>query len=156
MKKELKIEYEFFEHYNNLDKDTVKLVEKAYTVCEKAYAPYSKFYVGAAILLENNEVILGSNQENIAFPSGLCAERTALFYVGSNFPELEIKKLVIVAEGDFVDVNATLTPCGGCRQVIAESQNRQKNPFPIYLVNQNHSVNLFPSIKELLPLMFGA
>lgn len=156
MKKELSIQYEFFDHYTALDEQTIELIEKAYTICEKAYAPYSKFHVGAAVLLDNNEIVLGSNQENIAFPSGLCAERTALFYVGSNFPEAEIKQLVIVAKGNFVDVDALLTPCGGCRQVIAESQNRQKSTFPIYLVNQNHTVNVFPSIKALLPLMFGA
>lgn len=155
MKKELKIVYEYFANLSELEIEDQKHIASAREIAKKAHAPYSKFYVGATLVLENNEVILGSNQENIAFPSGLCAERVALFYAGANFPNISIKKLFVVANGDLITKDAVLSPCGGCRQVLLESQNRQENNFPIYLIGQNDSVHLFNSIYDLMPLAFG-
>ncbi len=155
MKKELRIQYDYFTNIVELEEENQYLIAKAREVAKKAYAPYSKFYVGASLVLENGEVILGSNQENIAFPSGLCAERVALFYAGSNYPNLAISKLVVVANGDLIAKEAVLSPCGSCRQVLLESQNRQEKMFPIYLVGQDDSVHIFSSIYDLMPMAFG-
>ena len=118
MRKTLKIEYQEFESWKELSDSEQSLVLKAYESCDKAYAPYSKFKVGASVLLEDGTVVLGNNQENIAYPSGLCAERVALFYAGANHPDVQIETLVIVAKGDLIDDEACLSPCGSCRQVI--------------------------------------
>lgn len=155
MKKELKIEYDYFKSLTELPQDDQNYIQKAREVAKNAHAPYSKFYVGATLLLENGEIVLGSNQENIAFPSGLCAERVALFYAGANFPGIGVKKLIVVANGDLIAKDAVLSPCGSCRQVMLESQNRQASNFPIYLVGQDDSVHIFNSIYDLMPMAFG-
>ena len=110
MKKSLALEYEDFADYSELPELEQNLVEKAYSISNDAYAPYSNFKVGAAVLLGNGEVVLGSNQENIAYPSGLCAERVALFYTGANYPNETIKLLVIVAKGDLLPFDKILSP----------------------------------------------
>lgn len=155
MKKELTIFYDFFHQVNELSAEDQSLVAKARDVAKHAHAPYSEFFVGAALLLDSGEIVLGSNQENIAFPSGLCAERVALFYAGANFPNQKIKKLIVVANGDLIAKDAVLSPCGSCRQVMLESQNRQEDNFSIYLVGQDDSVHVFNSIFDLMPLAFG-
>lgn len=142
------------DHWLELSQEDQQLVEKAYSISEKAYAPYSKFHVGAAVLLENNEIVLGSNQENIAFPSGLCAERVALFYAGANFPQQIVKKIVIVAKGDLVPMDKILSPCGGCRQVMLETEVRQKTPYEVILVSQNGQTIIFNAAIDLLPFAF--
>jgi cytidine deaminase len=155
MKKELKITYEYFASLTELSNEDQDYIAKAREVAKNAHAPYSQFYVGATLVLENGELILGSNQENIAFPSGLCAERVALFYAGANFPGKSIEKLIVVAKGDLIAKDAVLSPCGSCRQVMLESQNRQENNFPIYLIGQDDSVHIFNSIYDLMPMAFG-
>lgn len=155
MIKQLSIQYEEFDHYTELSVEEKHLVEKAYQVCDKAYAPYSEFKVGAAILLENNEIIVGNNQENSAYPSGLCAERVALFYAGANFPETSIQTIVVVAKGELLSNEQHLSPCGSCRQVMSESEKRQNSPIKVILVSQNGKVVVFSSIMDLLPFAFG-
>lgn len=129
------------------------LYEAAYRAAENAYAPYSRFHVGAAVLLENGEVVTGNNQENAAYPSGLCAERTALFYAGARFPNLAVKTLAIAAmkEGERLD---GITPCGACRQVMLETEQRYGRPIEVLLCG-NHQVTIVPDAKSLLPLSFG-
>ncbi len=155
MKKELKINYDQYSSWNDLSESDRSLIESARVVMRDAYAPYSKFSVGAAVLLSNGEVIKGSNQENIAYPSGLCAERVALFYAGSNFPSESVNTLAIVAEGDLVPLETILSPCGGCRQVMVETESRQKKAYRVILVSQNGEVVVFKSATDLLPLAFG-
>ncbi len=155
MIKEIKFSYTHLDSIDELPQSDQDCIAKAYEISKKAHAPYSQFYVGAALLMSDGEVVLGSNQENIAFPSGLCAERVALFYAGANFPGKRIEKLYIVAKGELIAKDAILSPCGSCRQVILESQNRQEEPFSIYLVNQDHTVSIFNSIYDLMPLAFG-
>lgn len=155
MKKSFSVEYNQFNHWNELGKVDQSIVESAIDAMKSAYAPYSDFNVGAAALLENGQVVKGNNQENIAYPSGLCAERVALFYAGANFPNEAIKTLCIVAKGDLVPKETILSPCGSCRQVMVESEKRQDKPFRIILVSQNGSVIVFNSATELLPLAFG-
>ncbi|NBR15856.1 MAG: cytidine deaminase, partial [Crocinitomicaceae bacterium] len=122
---------------------------------EKAYAPYSQFKVGASVLLSSGEVIQGSNQENIAFPSGLCAERVALFYAGANFPNEEVDVIVIVARGELMPDKQLLSPCGSCRQVMLETENRQSKPMKVILVNQDERTMIINSVQHLLPFGFG-
>ena len=155
MNKTLAINYQEFNHYRDLDPKVQELVHKAYEIAEKAYAPYSNFHVGAILEMEDGSVISGSNQENIAYPSGLCAERVALFYAGAQFPGKEIKRIVVVAKGDLIGKDDCLSPCGSCRQVIAESERRQNTEIEIYLISQSGKTFIFSSIKDLLVFPFG-
>ena len=99
--------------------------------------------------------VLGNNQENAAFPSGICAERVALFYAGANFPNKKVITLCIVAKGDLMPASQLLSPCGGCRQVMLESENRQKQPIRVLLVNQDGRTMILDSVIQLLPFGFG-
>ncbi|MDG1346980.1 MAG: cytidine deaminase [Crocinitomicaceae bacterium] len=155
MRKELSIAYDYYNTVQELSKSDQKFIEKAHEAAKTAHAPYSRFHVGAALLMSDGEVILGSNQENIAFPSGLCAERVALFYAGANFPGKSVQKLFVVAKGDLIDKKAILSPCGSCRQVMLESRKRQEIDFQIYLIGQDDSVTVFASIYDLMPFAFG-
>ena len=155
MKQNLTIFFERFNHWNELSKNDQELVEQAYAVSRTAYAPYSKFHVGASLRLSNNKIVTGSNQENIAYPSGLCAERVALFYTGANFPDEQIETLCVVAEGDLLPLDKILSPCGACRQVMLETEVRQKKSYRIILVSQNGVTIVFNSAVDLLPLAFG-
>lgn len=156
MKKELSVNYEELKHWNELSDSDQVLVQKANDVMSNAYAPYSKFKVGASLLLSDNTIVTGSNQENIAYPSGLCAERVALFYAGSNFPNEKVDTLCIVAKGDLVPIDTILSPCGGCRQVMAETEIRQKQSYRVILVCQNDVTIVFNSALDFLPLAFGS
>lgn len=149
------IHYRLFDNEGELNQQDVSLLQDAKKAMSNAYAPYSKFNVGAAVLLSNGKVILGSNQENIAYPSGLCAERTALFAAGSNFPNEKVIKLAIVANGDLLPKSSVLSPCGSCRQVMAETSNRQNASFEIILLNPDGTVMIFDGINDLLPFGFG-
>lgn len=155
MNKELRINYQEFEHYRSLTEREQTLVSNAYLACENAYAPYSKFHVGAVLLMEDGTEVVGNNQENIAYPSGLCAERVALFYAGANFPGTRIETLVVVAKGDLIQPNDCVSPCGSCRQVIAESEYRQKAPMKIILVSQTGRTFVFERGTDLLVFAFG-
>jgi cytidine deaminase len=156
MEKNLTILYKEFDNWKELSADDIELVEKAFDVSKDAYAPYSKFYVGASLRMEDKSIILGSNQENIAYPSGLCAERVALFYAGAIYPNLKVKKICVVAKGDLIPKENWVSPCGSCRQVMAESQIRQKEPIEIILVSQNNRVLVFHSVTDLLPFVFNS
>ena len=155
MEQKITTTYQRFEHWKELALTEVELVEKAYAVCESAYAPYSKFHVGAAVRLTSGDVVTGSNQENIAYPSGLCAERVALFYVGANFPNESVETICIVAKGDLLPKEKILSPCGACRQVMLETETRQKKAYRVILVSQNGVTIIFNSAEDLLPLAFG-
>lgn len=131
-----------------------KLIEAAKEATQRAYAPYSGFNVGAAVLLGNGEIISGSNQENAAYPSGLCAERTTVFFANSSFPEERIVAIAVAAYHKASFTNNVVTPCGACRQVLLETENRFKTPIKI-LMYSNNGVYVMDSIKNLLPLSFG-
>jgi cytidine deaminase len=149
------INYERYCHYDRLSNLEQKLVMNAQQAMQKAYAPYSRLKVGAALLLSDGTIIQGNNQENIAYPSGLCAERVALFYAGSNYPQTEVESMVIVAEGDLLKPSGIVSPCGACRQVMLETQKRQSKPFRVVLVGQKGNVLVFHSADDLLPFAFG-
>lgn len=146
--------FNIFDTINELPTEIQDLMHQAIEVRKKAYAPYSKFKVGAALLLDNGKVILGSNQENAAYPSGLCAERTAIFYAGSTYPEAKILKMAITAASDINQTTAPIPPCGSCRQSIAEYEIKQDTPIEIYFMGEIGEIYKSSSLKNLLPLMF--
>lgn len=131
------------------------LIEAAIEATTRSYAPYSHFSVGAAALLANGVVVTGTNQENAAYPSGLCAERTTLFYANSQYPNQAVLTLAIAArtERDFIDT--PIPPCGACRQVILETEKRYRQPIRILLYGKE-SIYEVKSICDLLPLSFDA
>lgn len=155
MKHERTFTYSFFNELEEAPAVYQKLIHEARKAQKKAYAPYSNFAVGSALELENGLIIHGSNQENKAYPDGLCAERTALFAYGANHAEHKIIRLAIVGDGDLLPKNGLLSPCGSCRQVMAEYTARQESPFEIIMLNGNNSVIAVESIEQLLPFTFG-
>jgi len=154
--KEISITSSFtiYDNINELSQDVQDLMNQAVEIRKKAYAPYSQFRVGAALLLDNGKIILGSNQENAAYPSGLCAERTAIFYAGSAYPEAKILKIAITAASDTNQTKAPIPPCGSCRQSIAEYEIKQDTPIEIYFMGEIGEVYKSASLKNLLPFMF--
>lgn len=131
------------------------LIELAIEATSRSYAPYSKFHVGAAVRLDNGVEIIGCNQENAAYPSGLCAERTALFSAGAQFPDVPVRMLSIAARGtDGELVEEPVGPCGSCRQVIIESETRAKAPIRILLYGRK-CVYVIEGVRELMPLTFS-
>lgn len=132
--------------------DEKRLIDQAKAASKDAYAPYSKFHVGAAILLSNGEIVIGSNQENAAFPSGLCAERVAMFTASSNFPNVPFATLAIYASS--FDASDLLSPCGACRQVIQEYEAKQNQPIKILISNSSAKVVQFENSESLLPFAF--
>ncbi len=149
------IDYELYDDWQDLEDRDVAMIKEAYSICEQAYAPYSKFKVGAIVLLEDGSIVRGNNQENMAYPSGLCAERVALFFAGANFPNLKVEALYIVAKGELLNSSSLLSPCGACRQVMVETEMRQKSDYKVFLVSENKKVIVFSSAKDLLPMAFG-
>lgn len=131
------------------------LVSHALMTMQQAYAPYSKFKVGASVLLQSGQIVQGNNQENIAYPSGLCAERVALFYAGAQFPLDPVLKICVVAEGDLMPQGALLSPCGSCRQVMLESEARQAQPIEVLLVQRSGQIIVLDSVQNLLPFGFS-
>lgn len=156
MKKEFSFEYEHYTSVSDLEESQQKLIFEAENAMKNAYAPYSGFNVGAALLLDDGSFIYGSNQENKAYPSGLCAERVALFSVGAQFPDKIIKKIAIVGQGSLLSPDDILTPCGSCRQVMSEVVNNQGESFEIIMKNHDESVLVFDGIDKLLPFTFGS
>ncbi|WP_299890081.1 cytidine deaminase [uncultured Lacinutrix sp.] len=154
--KEIKIESTLYayESVENLPQDIQELMSEAVEVRNKAYAPYSKFNVGAALLLENGEVISGSNQENASYPSGLCAERTAIYYAGAKYPNVKIVKMAITAASQKQKTENPIPPCGACRQAIAEYEINQETPIEIYFMGEIGKVIKSNSLANLLPLSF--
>lgn len=141
--------------YQELSADELQLAEGAMEATRRSYSPYSKFCVGAAVLLANGEVLTGSNQENAAYPSGLCAERTVLFYANSRFPEVPVVALAIAARAEDADtVTDICPPCGACRQVLLEAEQRFGHPIKVLLCGANE-VFVVENVASLLPLSFG-
>jgi len=131
------------------------LVEKSVEAQSSSYSPYSHFKVGAAILLDNDSVVLGSNQENAAYPSGLCAERVAIFSCGAIHPNKKIKAIAISASTDKFDLNELLAPCGACRQSMLEYEHKQGEEIIVLLKGVDSLVVEFSSVRDLLPIPFN-
>ncbi|WP_291862076.1 cytidine deaminase [Marinilabilia sp.] len=145
--------FEKFESADQLNKEEKALVEKAGEVATRAYAPYSNFRVGAALLLENGKIITGSNQENAAYPSGLCAERVALFYASSQYPDVAVKAIAITALRNKQPIDEPVPPCGSCRQVFVEWEKRFDRPFTVIMAGKKKIIRI-EQAGWLLPFNF--
>lgn len=140
--------------FDELTEIEARLVDLARQATYRSYVPYSDFHVGAAILLDNGEIVTGSNQENAAFPSGTCAERTACFYAGSTYPDARFDSIAISARdasGDFVE--KPVPPCGACRQALLQYETIARHDVKVILAGRSE-LYILPSVKSLLPLSF--
>ena len=153
--KEIKIAYQEFQSLDELEAKDKELAQAAVEATELAYAPYSKFNVGAAVLFEDGVIIKGSNQENAAYPSGLCAERTALFYASASRPDKAMTAIAIAAAQNGVLCQTPATPCGACRQVMAQYQLKGGKPMRVILIG-SEKVWIFDKVDDLLPLIFDS
>jgi len=146
-----------FDVYDTLDELATpiqNLLQKASEAREKAYAPYSKFLVGAALELENGEIISGNNQENASYPSGLCAERTAIYYAGAEFPNQKIIRMAIVAGSTLTPTTKPIPPCGACRQALSEYEVKQNTPMELYFMGTSGQIAHSKSVENILPWIF--
>jgi cytidine deaminase len=149
-------EIEEYTHYLELNLEEQKLIESAMEAAKNAYAPYSKFSVGSALLLNDGTIVTGSNQENVAYPSGLCAERTAMFWAGANHPDKHIVTLAIFAQSEDFVVEKPVYPCGSCRQVMSEYESIGKHPMRILMSSATGKVHAVNGLINILPVAFDA
>lgn len=158
MEKPLKIigNFQSFDNENELENNERNLLNKAREVLKNAYAPYSKFKVGAALQLENGVYITGTNQENAAYPSGLCAERVAIFYASSQYPDQKIIAIAVVASTEAKKIENPISPCGSCRQSMLEYELKFESPIRFIMGSDSGKVLISPSISNLLPLAFNS
>ncbi len=154
MEQEIKINFEIIPSYDQLNDIEKTLFDEAQAIRQKAYAPYSHFSVGCALLLENGEIITGSNQENAAYPSGLCAERTTIFWTSANYPNVKIKKILVIGGPENAVSSVPIPPCGGCRQSILEYEAKQKEQIEIYFAAPDGEIIKTKSVRDLLPFSF--
>ena len=148
-------EFEVYESEKDLSPDEAFLLQKAKEALGKAHAPYSNFFVGAAVLLGNGEIVTGNNQENAAYPSGLCAERVAIFYAAAKHNDVAVKTIAISCKSPVKTIENPVTPCGSCRQVIAEYETKFGTPVRILMQGEKGNVYAANGIDQLLPLMFN-
>jgi len=146
-----------FEEYKGIEELSAsdqELFKSAIEARDKAYAPYSRFSVGAAVRLENGLIITGNNQENAAYPSGMCAERVAVWSALAQFPGIKINKLFITARSEKREVKRPVSPCGSCRQTLAEYEIRQEQPIEVFFTGETGIILKASSVRDLLPFMF--
>jgi cytidine deaminase len=155
MKKvEIKTQITVFESVEELSNSVKELMNKAVEAKKSAYAPYSKFKVGAALLLENGKIITGNNQENAAYPSGMCAERVAIWKAASEYPNTKVVQLAISASSSTQITKEPVAPCGACRQTLSEYEIKQQSKIEVYFMGEVGKVIKTDSLLELLPIAF--
>ncbi len=155
-KHKLETYLEIYDSISELPDSIQNLINKAQQARDNAYAPYSRFKVGAALELKSGQIITGNNQENAAFPSGLCAERVAVFHAGSNYPNEIITSLALTVRSLQKEINKPTPPCGACRQALAEYEVKQDSPIAIYFMGETGKVVKAASVRDLLPLVFDS
>ena len=153
--KEIKIAYTEYASLEELSAEDKVLAESAIEAVGSAYAPYSNFHVGAAVRFNDGEIVKGSNQENAAYPSGICAERTALFYASASRPGAPINCIAIAAAQNGELIHNPVTPCGACRQVMIQYQLKSGNPMDVILIGANR-IWKFANVESLLPFIFDS
>jgi cytidine deaminase len=154
-KVERSIAYTEYDSPKELSQEEQQLLQEAKRATEGSYSPYSHFAVGAAVLLENGEIITGSNQENAAYPVGLCAERVALFYASHKYPDIAVKAIAITAKSEIHSIQEPVKPCGSCRQVMAETEYRSKQKMKILLQGNTDKIIMLNGTDNLLPFSFN-
>ena len=154
LKRKIELEFTEYDDFNELDAAEQHLVNEARRAVGHAYAPYSEFKVGAAVLLENGNVIIGSNQESASYPVGICAERTLLNSIGSQFPSETILAMAISYDTDKAACDAPISPCGMCRQSLLDFENRYQSPIKIILAGKTGPIMMVGAAKNLLPFGF--
>lgn len=155
IKRDVTIHYYEVDDISSLPADEQELMNQAREATHNAYAPYSAFYVGAAILLVNGKIVKGNNQENGAYPSGLCAERVAAFAASANYPGVAMQKIAVIARSNRFEVKDPVSPCGACRQVLLEYESLQQKPLKMLLGKENGKILVVEKIEDLLPLSFS-
>jgi len=150
-----KLNYTFEEFYDfsKLDPNINNLIREARKAAEKAYAPFSDFKVGAVAELANGKILSGNNQENAAYPSGMCAERSVLYFANGNYPDIPVRRMVLVALEKGELTKSPVYPCGACRQVMIQTQDRFKEDMEVWMVGQD-CIHMVKSVDPLLPLKF--
>ncbi len=156
LKKNLSFGITIYDDLNELTPADKALMVQAVAARKNAYAPYSKFRVGAAISMANGEVVIGSNQENASYPSGLCAERVAIFHAGATFPGVVVKTVAITATSDTYQVTVPAAPCGNCRQAMFEYEFKQKEPIRLLLMGETGTIIECGAVADILPLGFNS
>lgn len=153
--KEIKIDFKEYKSIDELEKEDKELAQAAISAMQGSYAPYSHFNVGAAVRIENGDIVKGANQENAAFPSGLCAERTAMFAAGAAYPDKAMTSIAL-AGGVMGRICATpATPCGACRQVMAQYQAKSGKKMSVLMIGKD-KIWKFSSVDDILPLIFDS
>lgn len=154
--KEIQFTLKFNEFKNKelLDPENKKLMDSAIEARKRSYSPYSQFSVGASVLLENGEIITGNNQENAAYPSGMCAERVAIWTASAIYPNVKILKLALTGSSEQNIVDTPVSPCGACRQVLSEYETKQDSNIPILFMGETGKVIESESVRNLLPFSF--
>ena len=151
----LKINYQEYKSPAEMSAEDQKLVAAAHEARKGSYSPYSNFQVGAALRLVNGLIVKGANQENAAYPSGLCAERTAMFWASANYPDVAFDTLAISAADHGVLCELPASPCGSCRQVMAEYEKKYGRPLKVILVGAKR-IRKFSKVEDLLPIIFDS
>lgn len=151
---QLSVSYTEYDRSEELNEADRLLLDEAWKACEKAYAPYSKFHVGAALQLQNQAIFTGNNQENAAYPSGLCAERVAMFSASAAQPDSAIHTIAVVAKTDAFNLSEPVTPCGSCRQVMSEYEMLSGKPIRVIMQGNSEKVWVVEGVSNLLPMMF--
>lgn len=154
IEKKITLNYIIFKDSSELSSSENILLSKAVEARKKANAPYSNFSVGASLLLENGEIILGNNQENAAYPSGMCAERVAIWNAASHYPDVKIQKIFISGSSNIKKVDEPVSPCGACRQTMVEYEINQSENIEVYFTGETGKIIKCNSITDLLPLAF--
>jgi cytidine deaminase len=154
MERKITILVQEFSSLEELKRSDRELLQEATLASETSYSPYSSFQVGSAVRLANGNILRGSNQENAAYPSGMCAERVALFYAQAECPDIPVESVAIFARSGEFKLDNPVTPCGSCRQVMAEHESRHHQKIRIIMGNDNSHVQIVDGVESLLPLMF--
>ena len=146
--------YTVYDSIDELEPKDAELLRKAHEATQNAYAPYSNFSVGAAVRMANGEIVTGNNIENAAYPSGLCAERVAIFGAMAKFPNVAIEALAITAHSSSKPITEPVAPCGACRQVMVEAEQVSKHPLRVMCQGETGPIMVFDSIESLMPFIF--
>lgn len=152
----LMLEFEVYQSTDELTSEDRELLNFANQIAENAYAPYSQYKVGAAVRLASGKIVTGNNQENVAYPSGLCAERVALFYASANYPDDHIVAIAITAKAMKFMVKDPVMPCGSCRQVMMEAENQNNRKIRVIMQGEQGKILASQSVENLLPFSFQA